>query len=165
MHKLWIYPGCSLRRNPISFWSLQQQMELSQKQKSASPVPGAAWVMQPPARAVSRDRCCVFVREVDEKCCYCLVFFFPFPCFFLSQVYTFVIYQRRVELFHIWQPLGWTQKRHVDKVSATLSFFSHLRWMEKNSWRAQIVLRIPFQPCCCSGPRSKVLFGFDRSQK
>lgn len=75
MHKLWIYPGCSLRRNPISFWSLQQRMELSQKQKSASPVPGAAWVMQPPARAVSRDGCCVLVREVDEKCCYCLGFF------------------------------------------------------------------------------------------
>lgn len=56
-----------------------------------------------------------------------------FVCFFFSSLCTFVIYQRRVELFHIRQPLGWTTKRYVDKVSAILSFFSHLRWTGKTA--------------------------------
>lgn len=92
--------------------------------------------------------------------CWWKVFFFSFSCLFFCLQFHYLSAPGRVAA-HL-TAIGPNYEKICRQSVSHIIIFHPSQSDRKNSWRAWIVLRIPFQPLCYSGPSS--LFGSDRSK-
>lgn len=108
-------------------------------------------MIKPAAAAVSEDGSYVLGDHAESNWLLPRTFSF----------HSFIIYQKWAELLHCWQALGQNAKTCRHNVNHIIIFLPSLP-DRRNSWRAWIVLRIPFQPLSHTGPCS--LSGSDGSR-
>lgn len=150
--------GCS--HNPISFWSLQQWMELSQKRKSGGCLlSDAAACKSGQLRWMLRPRLWRWWKVL-----FLFVFSFLFFASFSDSLHFRYLSAPGRVVSHS-TATGLDYEKICRQSVSHIIIFLPSPLDRKNSWRAQIVLRIPFQPLRCSGQSSRILFGFDRSKK
>lgn len=114
----------SLQSHLITFWSPQLWMLLSQLQNETQRL------HQKPSCLSDAAYCNTgqlrWMLRPLRSCWKRLAFFFFSAHFFL--LHSVIIYQKKAELLHSWQPLGQTMKKktYVDIMPTILLFFSYL---------------------------------------